>query len=178
MVQIFVIWKSTRKELLLSYKNTSVDEELFKRGEYTRSEPLTEGTFQKGGLNKKPTRPRPIEGPSAMFPIKEDDNAITLSAVAKLLKTSLVIRLLRGDKYVWQVKLEKVQFLDKEDTMRWASIKNGNPNYAILKLCETLSYKKVIGPKYREGIKKRIKSLSLVKKGHLYVRIEDERGLV
>lgn len=98
----------------------------------------------------------------------------TLEEVARILKTSLDIKLLRGDKYVWQVKLFKVYFKSKETgSVKWATTKSGNPNHALLKLAEKVSNRTVFGPKHKE-LQGRVIKLGLVNKKQLYVRFNDE----
>lgn len=100
----------------------------------------------------------------------------TLEEVAKLLNLSLDIKLLRGNKYVWQVKLETLRvYNDNSAKMKYIICKGDNPNYAMNKLCEKISYKTVVAPQI-EG-EDAIVTLGLVKRGPLYLRLCDAPSL-
>lgn len=94
----------------------------------------------------------------------------TLEEVAQLLKASLGIRMLKGRKDLWQVKLEKVEILDSTFLSRkYAFVRNNNPNVAMNILCTKLSYSIIIAPD------KRVIRLGEIKRGHLYLRLYYEK---
>jgi len=96
----------------------------------------------------------------------------TLEETTDLLKTSLEIKRLKGKNSIWQVKLEKVYFydssisiLEKGSKNSYLFIRDSNPNYALRKLCEKLSYSIVVTPD------RMIIQLGEVNKGPFYIRI-------
>ena len=98
----------------------------------------------------------------------------TLEEVATILDANLEFKKLRGNKCVWQVKLGKV-YLYRDDQWKGglskerAVCKNENPNYALRRLCDKLSYKTVVAPQVKgEDV---ILSLGEVIHGPLYLRL-------
>lgn len=97
------------------------------------------------------------------------DRTRTLEEVAHLLKASLGIRMLKGQRDLWQVKLEKVEVLGSNPLeCKYAFVRHSNPNAALNMLCLRLSYAaiKINNIKYRLGE---------VKRGPLYVRLYDDK---
>lgn len=94
----------------------------------------------------------------------------TLEEVAKLLNLSLDIKLLRGLKYVWQVKLERLRIYNENPwKMKYIICKADNPNLAMVRLCTKISYKTVVAPQINgEDI---IVTLGAVLRGPLYLRL-------
>jgi hypothetical protein len=103
----------------------------------------------------------------------------TLEEVAKLLNLALDIKLLRGSKYVWQVKLEKLRLHNQDFakygdniTRKYVICRADNPNSAMSRLCEKISYRTVVAPQIEGGDK--IITLGLVQRGPLYLRVHYE----
>jgi hypothetical protein len=101
------------------------------------------------------------------------DRTRTLEEVALLLQASLEIKMLKGKKNLWQVKLEKVKFVGVNPTkVNYACVRNNNPNAALSSLCQKLSYTVVKSPDTRKI------RLAEVNKGPLYIRLHNDKGLV
>jgi len=97
------------------------------------------------------------------------DRSRTLEEVARILKASLGIRMLKGREDMWQVKLEKVEILDSSNPLKtkYAFVRNNNPNAALNLLCVKLSYAlvRIDDTKYRLGE---------IKRGPMYLRLYEE----
>lgn len=99
------------------------------------------------------------------------DRSRTLEEVARLVNLSFDIRLLRGNKYVWQVKLERLRIYDENPMkMKYVICKADDPNLAMTKLCARLSHKIVVTPRIND--KNKIMRLGEVTKGFMYLRLD------
>jgi hypothetical protein len=93
----------------------------------------------------------------------------TLEEVAKLLNLALEIKLLRGNRNLWQVKLEKLSLYDNNPLKKkYVICRADNPNAALSKLCQRISYRMVVAPQLNGPDK--IVTLGEVVKGSLYLR--------
>ena len=98
------------------------------------------------------------------------DRSRTLEEVAKLLNLSLEIKLLRGDKYMWHVKLERLRIYDVNPLkMKYVICRSDNPNFAMTKLCLKISHRTVVAPQI--GKENKVVMLGEVLKGPLYLRL-------
>lgn len=96
----------------------------------------------------------------------------TLEELARFLNLPLDIKLLKGVRYQWQVKLERLSiYTDNPLNKKYVICKASNSNKAMDKLCEKISYKTVVAPQI-EG-KDKIVTLGLVKRGFLYLRTHE-----
>jgi hypothetical protein len=94
----------------------------------------------------------------------------TIEEVAQLLKASLGIRMLKGRRDLWQVKLEKVEILGSNPLEhKYAFVRHSNPNVALNVLCVRLSHAtvRINNTKYRLGE---------VKREPFYIRLYDDKS--
>jgi hypothetical protein len=104
--------------------------------------------------------------------LKYEQRTRTLEEVSWWLNLALELKLLRGDKYVWQVKLEKLSFYNKNPLIKkYIICKADSPNKAMTNLCTKISYRMVVAPQI-EG-KDMIVTLGLVQRGYLYLRTHE-----
>jgi hypothetical protein len=102
----------------------------------------------------------------------------TLLNLADDLKTSLIIRKMKNStkyrKDLWSVKLEKISLKPELSTVleEWAEVKHTNPNEAIRRLCEKVSFRFVRkGPPKRSWSNYPGTRTGDISVGNLYVRV-------
>ncbi len=93
----------------------------------------------------------------------------TLEEVADLLNVSFELKRHKGRKHLWQAKLEKLcLYGNKTTVMKYIICRADNPNDAMDLLCEKISHKTVVGPKFNGKYK--IIALGLIQRSPLYLR--------